>query len=102
MATDLWMLFGGQVLNALLIAAVSGLGITYMQNMLPAIPGGPRTTVRPTRFPLGAMLAGPLFGLAQHFDDYRLAYWLATGLCAGRAAAPDSRYVTSVWPDRPD
>jgi SET family sugar efflux transporter-like MFS transporter len=80
-ATDLWMLFGGQVLNALLIAAVSGLGITYMQNMLPRHPGR-ATTLFTNSFPLGAMLAGPLFGLAQHFGDYRLAYWLGAGLCA--------------------
>jgi SET family sugar efflux transporter-like MFS transporter len=79
-ATDLWLLVGGQVLNALFIAAVSGLGISYMQNMLPRQPGR-ATTLFTNSFPLGAMLAGPLFGVAQHFD-YRLAYWLCTGLCA--------------------
>lgn len=79
-ATDLWLLIGGQVLNALFIAAVSGLGISYMQNMLPRHPGR-ATTLFTNAFPLGAMLAGPLFGIAQHVD-YRLAYWLCTGLCA--------------------
>jgi len=78
-ATDLWLLVGGQVLNALFIAAVSGLGISYMQNMLPRHPGR-ATTLFTNSFPMGAMLAGPLFGLAQRFD-YRLAYWLCTGLC---------------------
>jgi SET family sugar efflux transporter-like MFS transporter len=80
MATDLWLLIGGQVLNALFIAAVSGLGISYMQNMLPRHPGR-ATTLFTNSFPLGAMFAGPLFGLAQHFE-YRLAYWLCTALCA--------------------
>jgi SET family sugar efflux transporter-like MFS transporter len=80
MTTDFWLLVGGQVLNALFIAAISGLGISYMQNMLPRHPGR-ATTLFTNSFPLGAMLAGPLFGLAQHFD-YRLAYWLCTGLCA--------------------
>jgi SET family sugar efflux transporter-like MFS transporter len=79
-ADDFWLLAGGQVLNALFIAAVSGLGISYMQNMLPRHPGR-ATTLFTNSFPLGAMLAGPLFGLAQHFD-YRLAYWMCTGLCA--------------------
>jgi SET family sugar efflux transporter-like MFS transporter len=51
-----------------------------MQNMLPRHPGR-ATTLFTNSFPLGAMLAGPLFGLAQHFD-YRLAYWMCTGLCA--------------------
>jgi SET family sugar efflux transporter-like MFS transporter len=80
MANGLWLLVGGQVLNALFIAAISGLGISYMQNMLPRHPGR-ATTLFTNSFPLGAMLAGPLFGLAQHFD-YRLAYWMCTGLCA--------------------
>ncbi|WP_041840483.1 MFS transporter [Actinoplanes friuliensis] len=79
-STGLWMLVAGQVLNALFIAAVSGLGISYMQDMLPHHPGR-ATTLFTNSFPLGAMLAGPLFGLAQHFD-YRLAYWLCTALCA--------------------
>jgi SET family sugar efflux transporter-like MFS transporter len=74
------MLVAGQVLNALFIAAVSGLGISYMQDMLPHHPGR-ATTLFTNSFPLGAMLAGPLFGVAQHFD-YRLAYWLCTALCA--------------------
>jgi SET family sugar efflux transporter-like MFS transporter len=80
LATEFWLLVGGQVFNALFIAAISGLGISYMQNMLPRHPGR-ATTLFSNAFPLGAMLAGPLFGLAQHFD-YRLAYWLCTGLCA--------------------
>ena len=80
MATSLWVLAVGQVLNALFIAAVSGLGISYMQDMLPRHPGR-ATTMFTNTFPLGAMLAGPLFGLAQHFG-YRLAYWLCTALCA--------------------
>ncbi|MBB4767162.1 sugar efflux transporter [Amorphoplanes digitatis] len=79
-ATGLGALVAGQALNAMFIAAVTGLGISYMQNMLPGHPGR-ATTLFTNGFPLGAMLAGPLFGLAQHFD-YRLAYWLCTALCA--------------------
>jgi SET family sugar efflux transporter-like MFS transporter len=59
---------------------VTGLGITYMQDMLPRHPGR-ATTLFTNSFPLGAMLAGPLFGLAQHFG-YRLAYWICAALCA--------------------
>ncbi|MET8151906.1 sugar efflux transporter [Actinoplanes sp. NPDC049668] len=79
LATELWMLVAGQALNAMFIAAITGLGISYMQNMLPGHPGR-ATTLFTNGFPLGAMLAGPLFGLAQHFD-YRLAYWLCAALC---------------------
>lgn len=77
-ATELWILFAGQLLNAMLIAATSGLGISYMQDMLPGQPGR-ATTLFTNTFPLGAMLAGPLLGLAEHFG-YRLAYWLCTAL----------------------
>jgi len=79
-ATSLWVLVVGQLFNALFIAAISGLGISYMQDMLPRHPGR-ATTLFTNSFPLGAMLAGPLFGLAQQFD-YRLAYWFCTALCA--------------------
>jgi SET family sugar efflux transporter-like MFS transporter len=78
---SVWLLFVGQALNALYIAAVSGLGISYVQNMLPGQPGRASTLYSNT-FPIGAVLAGPLFGLAQHFG-YRLAYVMATGLCLG-------------------
>ena len=36
---SLWVLVAAQVLNALFIAAVAGLGISYMQDMLPRQPG---------------------------------------------------------------
>jgi SET family sugar efflux transporter-like MFS transporter len=71
-------LFAGQILNALYIAAVSGLGMSYVQDMLPSQPGRASTLFSNT-FPIGAVLAGPMFGLAQHFG-YRLAYVLATTL----------------------
>ena len=78
-ATNVWQLAAGQVLNALFIAAVSGLGISYMQDMLPQFPGR-ATTMFANTFPIGAVLAGPLFGVAQKFD-YRLAYAMSAALC---------------------
>jgi MFS transporter, SET family, sugar efflux transporter len=78
-STGVPLLLGGQVLNALFISATSALGITYMQDLLPEQPGR-ATTLFTNSFPLGAMLAGPLFGLAQGFG-WRLAYWMCAGLC---------------------
>jgi SET family sugar efflux transporter-like MFS transporter len=69
-----------QILNAVFIAAISGLGISYMQEMLPRHPGR-ATTLFSNSFPIGAILAGPLFGLSQHFG-FRLAYGMSAGLCA--------------------
>jgi MFS transporter, SET family, sugar efflux transporter len=58
---------------------VSGVGISYVQDMLPGQPGR-ASTLYSNAFPIGAVLAGPLFGLAQQFG-YRLAYAMATALC---------------------
>jgi SET family sugar efflux transporter-like MFS transporter len=54
-------------------------GISSVQDMLPGQPGR-ASTLHSNAFPTGAVLAAPLFGLAQHFG-YRLAYAMATALC---------------------
>lgn len=72
LASAVWVLLATQVINAFFIAAVTGLGISYMQELLPLQPGK-ATTMFTNSFPIGAMLAGPLLGLAQHFG-YRLSY----------------------------
>jgi SET family sugar efflux transporter-like MFS transporter len=78
-ADNVWILVAGQILNALFIAAVSGLGISYMQDMLPREPGR-ATTLFTNTFPIGAMLAGPLFGISQSYG-FRLAYAMSAALC---------------------
>lgn len=80
-AGAVWVLAAAQVANALFIAAISGLGITYMQEMLPRHPGR-ATTLFTNAFPIGAVLAGPLFGISQHYG-FRLAYVFCAALCAG-------------------
>ena len=80
-APNLGLLFAGQPLNALFIAAVTGLGIAYVQDLLPGQPGR-ASTLHSNAFPIGAGLAGPFFGLGQHFG-YRLPYAIATALCLG-------------------
>ncbi|MEV6634347.1 sugar efflux transporter [Actinoplanes sp. NPDC051470] len=79
-AGEVWMLLAAQLMNALFIAAVSGPSISFVQDLLPAEPGR-ATTLFTNTFPIGAMLAGPLFGVAQRFD-YRLAYVFCAALCA--------------------
>lgn len=76
-----WVLAALQIVNASFIAAaVAGLGITYMQDLLPRQPGRASTLFTNT-FPIGAILAGPLLGVAQRFG-YRYAYVMAAALCA--------------------
>ncbi|MBC6456674.1 sugar efflux transporter [Actinomadura sp. HBU206391] len=79
-ASEVWTLAVAQIVNAAFIAAVTSLGISYMQDMLPRQPGR-ATTLFTNSYTIGAILAGPLLGLAQHFG-YRLAYGMGTGLCA--------------------
>jgi SET family sugar efflux transporter-like MFS transporter len=78
-ATTVWMLAAAQVLQALVISTVGALSISYVQDLMPAHPGRATTMVTNT-FPIGQILAAPLFGLAQHFD-FRLAYVFNLGLC---------------------
>lgn len=73
------LLAAGQIVNAVFIAAISGLGISYMQELLPRHPGR-ATTLFTNTVPIGAMLTGPLFGLSQHFG-FRLAYTMGAALC---------------------
>jgi SET family sugar efflux transporter-like MFS transporter len=78
-APAVWVLLVAQLVNALYIASVSSLGITYVQDMMPAEPGR-ATTLFTNTFPIGQILAGPLLGLAQH-TDYRWAYAMNFALC---------------------
>jgi SET family sugar efflux transporter-like MFS transporter len=80
LAPAVWMLLAAQLLNAIFIAAVSGPSISFVQDLLPDEPGR-ATTLFTNTFPIGAMLAGPLFGVAQRFD-FRWAYAMCAVLCA--------------------
>ncbi|WP_239160834.1 sugar efflux transporter [Virgisporangium ochraceum] len=80
-AHAVWVLVAGQVLNALYISAISALGIPYVQDLMPGRPGHATTMIANT-FPMGQILAGPLFGLAQS-TGYRLAYVLSFALSVG-------------------
>jgi MFS transporter, SET family, sugar efflux transporter len=79
LAGNVWVLVAGQVLNAAFIAALTGLGVTYVQDLLPSQPGRASTLYSNT-FPAGAVLAGPLLGAAQHFG-YRMPYVAGAVLC---------------------
>ncbi|WP_245716199.1 sugar efflux transporter [Micromonospora humi] len=79
-ASSVGVLLGAQLVNALFIAAVSGVGIAYVQDLLPGQPGR-ATTLFTNTFPIGAMLAGPLLGLATQVG-FRWAYVMNTALCA--------------------
>ncbi|GLW34025.1 sugar efflux transporter [Actinoplanes regularis] len=101
-AQSIWMLAAAQVLNALFIAASSGLGISYVQDLMPLQPGR-ATTLFTNTFPLGQILTAPLFGLAQEYG-YRLAYVMnlilaALGLLLLLTARPTARPASKPLPE---
>ncbi len=67
-----------QLLNASSIALMQGLGISYVQDMVPSRPGH-ASTLFTSAGPIGAMLAGPILGAAQSFG-YRESYLIGAGL----------------------
>jgi MFS transporter, SET family, sugar efflux transporter len=79
-AQQVWQLGAAQVLNALCIAVVQGLAISYVQELLPLQPGRASTLYSNT-FPCGAILAGPLLGIGAKFG-YRICFIEAIGLAA--------------------
>ncbi|MEV4346523.1 sugar efflux transporter [Actinoplanes sp. NPDC049596] len=102
-AGSIWVLAAAQPLNTAAIAAISGLGISYMQDLMPGHPGRATTMITNT-FTTGQILAAPAFGLAQAYG-FRLAYVLNLGLCAvglillisarrARAATPEPQATT--------
>ncbi|CAM3810391.1 sugar efflux transporter [Kibdelosporangium persicum] len=76
--TAVWQIAAAQVLSAIVISAVMGVGITYFQSLAPDRPGFASTMYGNT-LTLGVMVAGPLLGVAQEFG-YRTAYAMALGL----------------------
>jgi MFS transporter, SET family, sugar efflux transporter len=77
-STHTWQLAAAQILNAGAIAAIQGLGVTYFQDLIPRHPGR-ASTLYSNGFPAGAMLAGPILGVATHIG-YRYGYAAAVVL----------------------
>ncbi|GAA2999962.1 sugar efflux transporter [Actinokineospora diospyrosa] len=76
--TDIWQVAVAQVLNAVVIAAVMGVGISYFQSLDPSRPGAVTALFGNTTV-AGTMIAGPLLGLAQQLG-YRSAYLMCLSM----------------------
>jgi SET family sugar efflux transporter-like MFS transporter len=73
--TSTWQVAVLQVLHAVVISAVTGVGITYFQSLAPDRPGY-ATTLFTNTLTLGSMLIGPLLGLAKQLG-YHTAYLMS-------------------------
>ncbi|HEX6342931.1 sugar efflux transporter [Umezawaea sp.] len=70
-----WHVAAAQVLSAVVISAVMGIGISYFQSLSPERPGH-ATTMFTNSATVATMLAGPLLALAQVLT-YRTAYGMS-------------------------
>jgi len=73
-----WHIAAAQVLNAIVISAVMGIGISYFQSLSPERPGY-ATTMFTNSATVASMLAGPLLALAQVLT-YRTAYGMSLAM----------------------
>lgn len=73
--TNTWQVGAAQVLSAITISSVMGIGISYFQDLAPERPGY-ATTLFTNTATVGTMLAGPFLGLAQQLG-YRTAYGIS-------------------------
>ncbi len=94
MTTTIGQVAAAQVLNAVVIAAVMGVGISYFQSLDPGRPGAVTALFGNTTV-AGTMIAGPLVGIAAKIG-YRDAYLMtitmsALGLLALAAAGSGQR-----------
>jgi SET family sugar efflux transporter-like MFS transporter len=79
-SAHVWQVAAAQLFAACTVSVVQGLGVSYVQEMLPRHPGR-ASTLFTNAFPAGQMMAGPILGVAQHVG-YRAAYLTAAGLAA--------------------
>lgn len=68
-----------QIFNALFIGIVSGMGMLYMQDLLPAAPGT-ASTLYSNSVSTGAIVAGLLQGLVSENVGHQPVYWAAVAI----------------------
>jgi SET family sugar efflux transporter-like MFS transporter len=106
---SIWHVALAQLLNAGFIAAVTGLGISYFQDLLPTRLGH-ATTMFTNTYRISAMLAGLAVGVVST-AGYRSAYVIGACLCAvgfallaltpTTARPPKARSVVTATTDEP-
>ena len=80
MTTNVWQVAAAQALNAVVISAAMGVGISYFQTLAPDRPGY-ATTMFTNSATVAGMLSGPLLGAAQLLS-YRAAYGMSLTMSA--------------------
>ncbi|WP_310833254.1 sugar efflux transporter [Paenibacillus pedocola] len=73
-STELWQIIAGQVLLAFFVAVISAIGISYIQDLLPDLPGY-ASTLYTNATTLGRLFGSLAGGAAAQWVGYRHAYW---------------------------
>ena len=74
LSNELWQIIAGQVLLAFFVAVISAIGISYIQDLLPDLPGY-ASTLYTNSTTLGRLFGSLAGGAAAQWVGYRHAYW---------------------------
>ena len=91
-AGDLWQIMAGQVLLAFFVAVISAIGISYIQDLLPDLPGY-ASTLYTNATTIGRLTGSLAGGMAAQWVGYRHAYWLCLIMIV-------FSFGLLVWPQR--
>ena len=75
-----FLLLGMQLLNAIFIGILGGIGMLYFQDLMPG-QAGSATTLYANTVRVGWIIAGSLAGVIAEIWSYHAVFWIATGLC---------------------
>ncbi|WP_431086711.1 sugar efflux transporter [Paenibacillus sp. 8b26] len=79
MSTEMWQLLVGQLLLAFFVAVISAIGISYMQDLLPSLPGY-ASTLYSNATTIGRLVGSLMGGLTAQWMGYRNTYWVCLAL----------------------
>jgi SET family sugar efflux transporter-like MFS transporter len=79
-AGQTWLVVVAQLLSAVFVAAVMGIGISFFQDIMPDRVGS-ATTLYSNTSKISSMVAGPLIGIAQAWG-FRSVFAVSAALCA--------------------
>lgn len=80
------LLLAMQLLNAIYIGILAGIGMLYFQDLMPG-QAGAATTLYSNTTRVGWIIAGSLAGVVAEIWSYHAVFWIALAMCAMTAAA---------------
>ncbi|WP_297206528.1 sugar efflux transporter SetB [uncultured Pluralibacter sp.] len=80
------LLLAMQLLNAVYIGILAGIGMLYFQDLMPG-QAGAATTLYSNTTRVGWIIAGSLAGIVAEIWSYHAVFWIALGMCVFTIAA---------------